>query len=1113
MPCPSCQFENPPAMRFCGRCGTPLERPCPRCGAAAPAGFRFCGQCGGRLDDAGTIDPPRERPYTPAHLAHDVLASPAAVEGERKLVTVLFCDVTGSTELAERLGPEAMHALLSRFFELALAEVHRYEGTINQFLGDGFMALFGAPVAHEDHARRAVLAAVGLQARLLGEQEDLVRGHGAGLAVRMGINTGSVVVGGIGDRLRMDYTAVGDTTNTAARLQQAAAPGTVLINEATRRLVKDHVRLRRLAPLVVKGKSEPLIAHRVVGPNGKRRAHAAAGRPLTSFVGRRRELALLEELWRESAAGRGQVVGVTGPPGVGKTRLVLELRRRLERLGASWLRGACESFGQRVPFLPLEHILRDALRLEASLPLEAVAQRVREAIAATDLPVDEALALLLRLLGGAGPGAGERDLRLERRRCLEVLQQVLLAFSRREPLVLEIEDLHWVDATSEEFLDLLVDALPRAPILLLLTYRTGYGPRWLERSCATQVPLRDFGPDESVAVLAGLWGEAEPPREIVRQVLDRANGNPFFLEELGRAVRETATAGRQEEVPETVQGVLTARIDRLPDDHKRLLQAASVLGRDFPVAVLAEVWEAQRPPGEPLDPLLRDLRRWELLHELPSVRPPRYAFQHALTQEVTYQGLLSERRRALHAAAARAYESIYAGDLTAVYDQLAHHFPRADEPAPAVRYLQLLADRAARRTGFAEAVEALREAMEVAERLPEETRDRVVVELAIESARWLLPLARFPETLELLERQAGRLARLADPALAGRLRFWLAHTHSYLGHQEAATAEAQRAIAAAAEAGDPVTEGKARYVLSRDAFWAGLFTQGLEQGKRAVELLRRAGETWWEGQAHWVDAFHHFVLGRPSEALATMERAERIAAELGDYRLDPSWSTGYFLTVLGRWDEGVEHCRRGMERARDPLNSAAALGFLGHAHLARGEPGLAVEALERSVELLATSGFLQLRGWFLAFLAEAHLARGEREEARRSAHESLAVNRQAGFRLGLGLAHRALGRLATTERRPDEAARQLAEALTLFEGLEAPLERCRVHLDLARLAKLLGQQVGALAELDAARRALLRAEPATVAGRADLDEVERQVLASDGARAATGGRDASAAEA
>jgi len=342
MECPQCRFDNPPTMRFCGQCGAKLGSGCPSCGAPVVAGFKFCGECGAPLDSLAAAAPElREAPeprmatsavpagYTPPHLRDAVFQTRTAIEGERKQVTVLFCDLVSSTALADRLGPEVMHDLLSRFFELALAEVHRYEGTVNQFLGDGFMALFGAPIAHEDHARRAALTALGLQRVLREHQAELGERHDIELAVRMGLNTGLVVVGGIGDRLRMDYTAIGDTTNLAARLQQLAPTGAILASEATARLVEGEVALEPLPPLAVKGKSEPIAAYRVLGLGPRRPDEAVlAGARLSPFVGRERELAVLGELLEQAAAGLGQVVGIAGEAGSGKSRLLHEFRRR-----------------------------------------------------------------------------------------------------------------------------------------------------------------------------------------------------------------------------------------------------------------------------------------------------------------------------------------------------------------------------------------------------------------------------------------------------------------------------------------------------------------------------------------------------------------------------------------------------------------------------------------------------------------------------------------------------------------------------------------------------------------------------------------------------------------
>src|SRR5215831_8550673 len=359
--CPQCHQENPPQANFCLACGVRLTLSCQACGTELPTGARFCLACGQPVQAPDTVQrrPTAPVAYTPKHLAERILTSRSALEGERKQVTVLFCDLTNSTALAERLGPEAMHTVLNRFFELALAEVHRYEGTINQFLGDGFMALFGAPVAHEDHARRAVLAALGLQEKL--HQEGVDAGslsggteHAPPLSVRMGLNTGLVVVGSIGDNLRMDYTAVGDTTNLAARLQQLAEPGAILLSETTARLVRSEVRLEALEPAYVKGKTEPVVASRVLGPRPRRSPLAGLEeRALSPFVGRERELTTLHELLVQIEAGQGQVVGLVGEAGVGKSRLLFEFRQCLSDRRVTYLEGRCLSYGSATPYLPL----------------------------------------------------------------------------------------------------------------------------------------------------------------------------------------------------------------------------------------------------------------------------------------------------------------------------------------------------------------------------------------------------------------------------------------------------------------------------------------------------------------------------------------------------------------------------------------------------------------------------------------------------------------------------------------------------------------------------------------------------------------------------------------
>lgn len=1048
-------------MKFCGQCGAKLAALCSQCGTENPPGFKFCGECGSALA-APRAEVPAPEPgppallqaalpvqsYTPPHLAAQVLQSRAAIEGERKQVTVLFCDLVGSTALAERLGAETMHLLLNRFFELALQEVHRYEGTINQFLGDGFMALFGAPIAHEDHARRAVLAALGLRKSLEEHRTELSDLQGVELKVRMGLNTGWVVVGGIGDQLRRDYTAVGDTTNLAARLQQSAEPGEILVSEAAGRFLQGTVQLEALEPVQVKGKEAPVRAFRVLGI-GMRLSDEAVldSTALSPFVGRRREIEVLDELRQRAAGGEGQVVGIAGEAGTGKSRLLYEFRRRPWEQPAVCLAGRCLSYGSGVPYLPLLYMLRSRWGIVETDEPAVVAAKVRLGLEKAGIKAEESLPYLLKLLGGEDE-AGLTNLSPQalQTRTFAVLRQWLLTIGQGRLVVLEIEDLHWIDETSEDFLSFLVEALPAARMLLLVTYRPGYRPRWIEKSYATQINLRRLTEQEGHVVVEAILRDAKLPEDLVGTILSKAEGNPLFLEELTQALLERPDVS----VPDTLQGVLMARVDRLPEDHKRLLQTASVLGREFSLTLLTAVWDSTGT----LASLLADLRRWEFLYEEPTEEDSLYFFRHVLTQEAVYQTLLTNRRRSLHAAAGRAFEALHADRLDEVYDRLAYHYSEAGDSEKAVSYLSLFAERAARGYAHTEAAKALREALVHAEHLPSPERDWRTLELILQLAHSLLPLAQFSETLQLFLRHRDTLGQVNDPSLVGRYFFWLAHTYSYLGDQEETEATARLSIAAAQQCGDVATEGRAWYVLGRDAFWSGRFSEGIEHSLRAVALLERTTDRlWWQGQAYWVTGFHHYVLGQFEEAFGMMEKADEIWRSLQDPRLDPSWSTGYFHASLGDWELGIEECKGGLARAQDPLNTAAALGFLGYAYLEKGDLPRAIEALESSVERLRQAGMRQLLGWFSAFLAEAYLFSGRPiEEARKLAGEAFATTEGVNFRYGSGMAQRALGRIARVDGDRKGARTWFEEALESFRSIQAPFEVARTRLDLALLA-------------------------------------------------------------
>ena len=555
--CPRCSQVNPGEARFCLHCGAQLAISCPGCGAVQPPGARFCPECGRAAAAAlGAVG------YTPAHVSEQILAVRGAVEGERKQVSVLFCDIVRSSALAAELGPEEFHLVIDRFFQTALAEVHRYEGTVNQFLGDGFMALFGAPIAHEDHARHAVLAALGIAAR-------------SEVPVRIGINSGLVVVGTIGDHLRVDYTAFGDTTVLAARLQAAAAPGAVLVSQQTAELVRGYFQLEQVAPVQVKERTvRPL---RVTGL-GSRTARLDSGAELSPFAGRDRELAELRRLLEIVVNGEGQVVGLAGDPGLGKSRLAWEFCRLAED-DVAVLEGRCRSYGAAIAYLPLFELVRNACGIAADDAPDLAASKIERKIKTLEL--DVSLAYYLRHAFGlptGDPAVAALDPVAIRARTFEALRQVLVMEAWRRPLVVLIEDLHWIDQTSEEFLAEFTGELPSVPIMLLATYRPGYSPPWAGKSFTSQLALRPLSSAASEKIVASILDAGDPA---AAAIAERGEGNPFFLEELARATRDQVADEEGFAVPGTVQQVLAARIDRLTADQKAAIQVAAVLGREF----------------------------------------------------------------------------------------------------------------------------------------------------------------------------------------------------------------------------------------------------------------------------------------------------------------------------------------------------------------------------------------------------------------------------------------------------------------------------------------------------------------------------------------------------
>jgi tetratricopeptide (TPR) repeat protein len=503
-------------------------------------------------------------------------------------------------------------------------------------------------------------------------------------------------------------------------------------------------------------------------------------------------------------------------------------------------------------------------------------------------------------------------------------------------------------------------------------------------------------------------------------------------------------------VPDTIEDVLRARIDRLPDEPKRLLQTASILGREFSLRLLGMIWDGSGPS----DPHLRELIRLEFLYEKTGAQEPVYVFRHALTQEVVYASLSPSGRGALHGAAGRALEVLYEGRLNEALDRLAYHYSKSEDSQKAVEYLTRFAEKAARGFTHAEAVTALQEAVAHVERLPDEERGRRRLDLILRQAFSLIPLGRFGESLGVLLGQRECVERLRDPWLSSRYYLLLGQTQSFLGEHELATRSAWQAIEEATQCQDEATTGKAYCLLALEGPLSGEALQGIEHGRQAIRLLEQTKERWWLGHAHWLVGLNHIQTGEFQQALEASARAHAIGEAIGDPRLQTfaAWATGTAHAAMGEWDAGVEACRRGLERSPDPLNTAIVKGWLGFAYLEQGDPTHAIPLLEESVRETGRFGFRKFEGWFTIFLAEACRLNLEHEKALDHAREGLRIATGAKFPVGVGWAHHVLGRIALARGALSEAEIHLAEARSTFTAIHSRYELARTHLDLAALA-------------------------------------------------------------
>jgi class 3 adenylate cyclase/tetratricopeptide (TPR) repeat protein len=1049
---------------------------CSSCGHENPSEARFCNACGAPQASAA----PEPRSYTPRHLVDKILASKSALEGERKPVTVLFADVAHSMELAERLDPEEWHRLLDRLFRRLADGVHRYEGTINQYTGDGIMALFGAPIAHEDHAERACAAALEMARELEVLADELRRESGIDLAVRMGLNSGEVVVGRIGDDLRMDYTAQGHVVGLASRVQQLAPPGGVTVTEQTARLVSGFFDLLDRGEQNLKGASAPVRVFDLRGPGPIRsRLERSRARGFSRFVGREPELARLEQALGEAQSGRPQIVLITAEPGAGKSRLCHEFAERTR--GAAFHSARARSHGRLLPFHAVADLARSFFGLNERASAVAVREAVGRGLAGTQPVEPNVVALWLELLGVPDPALAPSELEPEARRArlFQSLRDLIRVRARRELTVLWVEDLHWLDPASEAALEMLTTEL-LAPevsdtrVLLLATARPEYRPSWPER--VERLSLKPLAPQE-LGALVDDWLGSNPELAPLRLRIEaRARGNPLFIEEIVCSLVERGAlrgergayvpAATVEDIalPETVQAVLASRIDRLSQRDKDVLQAAAVVGRDVPAELLRVVVDLPEPD---LDASLERLATAELLG--PAESPGDRAFRHPLTQEVAYRTQLLDRRRLTHARVARALLAIHGPTAPTHAALLAHHFEEAGESLEAARWHEQAGRRGARNDP-ADGARHCRKVTTLLAVIPE-SRESLMLQLTSRIA--LLEIGRMAgieehESQLLFEEAQAVVERLEDPEGYAFLLTSYGRLCGLAGDVAQYLACARRAAELGVECADAALVFEMRTVLAHAQLGSGHLQaarataeQALADFGRDRELHEMLGRStaptfcriWW--------ALASAYAGRVPEAQAGLEALLGDEKEIG---LEALYGThGFLCEVLrlrGDLVGALARGRRAVELAQErgsPFSQVEAAAFLGAAELAAGDVVTATRVLETALEVARTR---RTALWYepriLATLADARRVAGDRS----GAHALLAearelVERGRGWRLSACDIELARARLLASEPVPDRAAVEsaLGAADALAATLGADSYRHMAELERGRLTQ------------------------------------------------------------
>jgi class 3 adenylate cyclase/tetratricopeptide (TPR) repeat protein len=1101
MKCPKCEHENPVAAKFCEQCAAPLARQCANCATEFSVTANFCPQCGhpaGIAEENLRSASPQD--YMPPDLADKILAAKTAAEGERKQVTVMFADVKGSMEFVVGRDPEDAQRLLDPVIERMIEAVHHYEGTVNDIMGDGIMALFGAPIAHEDHAVRASYAALKIQASVKRYADEVRHSYGVPLAVRVGLNSGEIVVRAVRSDLRTDYTGVGQTAHLAARMEQIAKPGSILATTETKKLAEGYVEMKPLGPLPVKGLSEEIPVYEVTGAGAARtRLQAAAARGLTPFVNREAEFDQLNRAKQVAAGGQGQAVAIVGEAGVGKSRFLHQFMHAQHATDWLVLESNSASYERTTPYLPVIELLRQYFNIISNDSAASIRQKVTEKVLALDPSLQDVTAPLLYLLDSLEQQHAFwfLDLAQRRQQTYQAVIRLLLKETEKRPGLVVFEDLHWYDSLTLGLISELFAAAEGARLLLVLTYRPGYAGPWKEHPNFRELRLDPLIDASLLEFFRALLGSDQSLSALKHFLAERASGIPLFVEEIVRTLVDSdvlngargsyrvARTFSGSDVPPTLQAVLAARIDALPTAEKRLLQEAAVVGQDVPFSLLRSICGLT---DEVLRRRLGNLQAAEFLYPTQLFPELEYSFKHALTRDVAYSGVLRDRRRAIHARVLNAIETVYADRLTEHVERLAYHAERGGIWDKALEYLQRSGLKAYSLYAHADAAQFFERALKILEKLPETPDNlRQAVDLRFELRNALLPSLETDRILRSLDELDPILARLGDKQRSAQYAAFRCNQHYVMGQQRRAIEFGDTGVRLARECGDRVVLGQSLFRLGQSYHALGeyrqaisLLEQGLEfnpdelrQDRHNLSMIPSVLNRTWLAIALVECGDFSAGLRHARRALAVAEAAEHQLSAL------PGWlSIGYVLSRTGDIQGAVRALERGLALCdrwsfqgwRIRLVSALAVDYARSGRVAEALQ-LAEQAVSDSekMRLIVDKPRLLVRLGQVSLIAreiETALALGKQAAAIAMAHEAKGDEAWARFLIGRAY-------WASEPKDLDEAEKELNIALRLAAASEARPLAAFCNTTLCGIYARRGDQPGAQ-ELDAAATAAYR---------------------------------------